>query len=84
MGDLLYLFLWSHSFVLLEYVFKVAAPHIAARSAPDQQVLRRPPHLVPGQAAQVLGRPLRARAQEVQNYGSRGINKVNRPLCTTY
>ena len=52
-GDLLYLLLWSHIFVLLEHVLGVAAPHIAARSPPDQQVLRRPPHLGRGQAAQV-------------------------------
>ena len=31
----------------------MAAPHITARSEPDQKVLRRPPHLVRGQAAQI-------------------------------
>ena len=34
-------------------MFEVAALHVGTHSAPDQQVLRRPPHLVRGQAAQV-------------------------------
>ena len=47
LGDLLYSFLGSPILVFLEHVHEVAAIHI------DQQVLRRPPHLGRGQAAQV-------------------------------
>ena len=34
-------------------MFAVATLHVGTHSAPDQQVLRRPPHLGRGQAAQV-------------------------------
>ena len=47
------LFLRSPVFVLLEHVFEVAALRVDAGSAPDQQVLRGPPHLGRGQAAQI-------------------------------
>ena len=52
LADLEYLFLGSPIFVFLKYVLEVAAPHISAHSAPDQQVLRHPPHLGRGKAAQ--------------------------------
>ena len=51
LGDLLYSFLGSPILVFLEHVLEVAALHVDARS--DQQVLRHPPHLGRGQAAQV-------------------------------
>ena len=53
LADLLYSFLGRPILVFLEHVLEVAALHVDAGSAPAQQVLRRPPHFVPGQAAQV-------------------------------